>query len=71
MNFNSLLSIVKYSPIEFSINMANELIISIPVCINAYILHDLGFWAVFDQSRLFAVDWNDHDQLCEWYYIPL
>lgn len=69
MNFELLLSIVKYSPIEFSINSCNELIISVPVY--TIDLHDSGFWTVFQEAEIFEVDWNDHDQLCEWYYIPL
>lgn len=71
MNFSLLLNIVKYSPIEFSINMANELIISVPVPVPGRVLHTSGFWTVFQKAEIFSVDWNDHDQLCEWYYIPL
>lgn len=70
MNFELLLSIVKYSPIEFSIH-ENELIFSVPVFgVSSSLLHSSGFWTVFD-GTMFEVDWNDHDQLCEWYYIPL
>lgn len=70
MNFDLLLSIVKYSGIEFSI-WSDEILMSIPVATFGFPYHEVGFWQVFQEAEFFDLEWNSHDQLCEWYSIPL
>ena len=59
---------VKQCPVEVS-QHEQEFIISIPVAFHV----PRELWNVlrrYGNPKFFKLDWDDGDNLCEWYYIP-